>query len=161
MSRVANHPSNPSLKADHQDERGTEAAAIPADHTEQDRWDPVRDGDRYCSPGCGCKCTYEDYRAACQGATELCLQLGRGWSPYVWENGGWHYKALKGYAEVFVNIDRSGSDRPTTYVCYLQVPGRQVVGKAYPTPLGALQAALGDADVIVERLSHACAEVRR
>ena len=65
-----------------------------------DRWTPVRNGDMFCSPACGCKCKLADYERAVKAAGNLAALLGGGWYPNVWENGGWHYDVRKGKATV-------------------------------------------------------------
>jgi len=57
-------------------------------------WDPVRRGKIYCSPACGHDCTHRDYLAAVRGAERLARRLGPGWKAEVWENLGWHYRAI-------------------------------------------------------------------
>lgn len=56
-------------------------------------WSPIRQGDTYCSPGCGYGCTYEAYLTAHIKAERLAHRCGKGWKPRVWENLGWHYAA--------------------------------------------------------------------
>lgn len=89
-----------------------------------DGWTPVRDGDVYCSPRCGFRCTWQAYQDAVAGANALCALLGAPgeWKPRVWENGGWHYEAGRGAATV------SYKPRPThapqhrpRFECWLQV----------------------------------------
>src|SRR5262249_43953449 len=53
----------------------------------------------YCSPRCGCKCTKAAFDEATKQADDLAAQLGDGWEPYVWENGGWHWQLAKGIGE--------------------------------------------------------------
>jgi hypothetical protein len=60
---------------------------------EQD-WTPVRRGTIYCSPACGKGCTHYEYERVQHLARELADRLGVGWARYVWENLGWHYKAI-------------------------------------------------------------------
>lgn len=57
------------------------------------RWIPVRDGNIYCSPACGFKCTIHAYDRAVANAAELALHLGEPFRPTVWENGDWFYCA--------------------------------------------------------------------
>ena len=57
-------------------------------------WTPIQDGEVYCSPACGADCTYASYLKALSDSCELCDRLGDGWMPIVWENLGWHYKAV-------------------------------------------------------------------
>lgn len=56
-------------------------------------WTAVRDGDLYCSPACGGRCTFAAFEAATREADELVRQLGPKWTAQVWENLGWHYVA--------------------------------------------------------------------
>lgn len=55
---------------------------------------PVLDGEYYCSPWCGYRCTVEMHKKAQRRAFELCQTLGKGWTPRVWENLGWHFEAI-------------------------------------------------------------------
>ena len=57
-------------------------------------WDPVRRGATYCAPACGRGCTHAEYMRANRSASALCASLGGGWKPHVWENLGWHPKAV-------------------------------------------------------------------
>lgn len=65
-----------------------------------DRWTPIREGDVFCAPACGCKCKLADFERATAGAAELVAELGDGWRPRVWENCGWNFSAKKGSATV-------------------------------------------------------------
>lgn len=69
------------------------------------RWVPVLNGDIFCSPGCGFKCTKKSYDQTVKRVNELCGNLGSNWIPRVWENGGWHYTAKlivpDGYIEIY------------------------------------------------------------
>lgn len=55
---------------------------------------PVRSGRTYCAPFCGSGCTWEDHQAAQKAAKALATRLGKGWTPRVWENMGWHYSVV-------------------------------------------------------------------
>lgn len=66
----------------------------------EDCWTPVRDGDVFCAPACGHKCTLADFERATVGAAALVAELGEGWQPRVWENDGWNFSAEKGSAKV-------------------------------------------------------------
>ena len=57
-------------------------------------WEPIRDGEQYCSPACGGGCTIDEYLAANEAAAKLCEELGSSWNPRAWENLGWHYLAF-------------------------------------------------------------------
>ena len=65
-----------------------------------DRWTPIRDGAVFCAPACGHKCKLADFERATASATALVAELGEGWLPRVWENGGWYFSAGKGAATV-------------------------------------------------------------
>lgn len=60
--------------------------------TLKDGWDPVRRGAIYCSPRCGCGCTYKAFVAATEAAQKCAERMGDAWHPVVWENFGWHWK---------------------------------------------------------------------
>lgn len=57
-------------------------------------WTAVKLGPRYCSPACGAGCTWLQYTQAVQSAERLAALCGTGFVPDVWENLGWHYKAV-------------------------------------------------------------------
>lgn len=65
-----------------------------------DRWTPIRDGDVFCAPACGHKCKHADFELATASAAALVAELGEGWLPRVWENGGWNFSATKGTVTV-------------------------------------------------------------
>lgn len=65
-----------------------------------DRWTPIRDGDVFCAPACGCQCKLADFERATERAAALVAELGDGWLPRVWENCGWNFSAEKGSATV-------------------------------------------------------------
>lgn len=54
----------------------------------------VRRGDTYCSPWCGCGCSWEKHQEAVQKGDRLARELGPDWHPRIWENMGWHYEAV-------------------------------------------------------------------
>ena len=63
----------------------------------QDRWKPILRGDVYCSPACGSNCKKIAYNQAVKDSEALVKRLkGNGWRAKVWENSGWHYKAISG-----------------------------------------------------------------
>lgn len=76
------------------------------DETEP-RWTPIRRGATYCSPACGCKCTYAAYLLARRRALRLARRLGPGFVAHVWENAGWHYEALIDGAPVRIEVHGS------------------------------------------------------
>lgn len=63
-------------------------------------WTPVKRGDSYCSPRCGCGCTWADYCLAHTRGDELVAQLGPTWEKRVWENMGWHWSVKKGVMDI-------------------------------------------------------------
>lgn len=65
-----------------------------------DSWTPVLRGSVFCSPACGHSCTRADFDQATSSAAALVAELGEGWAPRVWENGGWYFSAVKGSATV-------------------------------------------------------------
>jgi hypothetical protein len=70
-------------------------------------WKPRRSQDRYCAPACGRGCTFDEHeRAVISGqdlAKKLSAAFGGKWTPKVWENMGWYYKAISpcGRLEVY------------------------------------------------------------
>ena len=107
-----------------------------------ERWTPVQDGDIYCSPACGFKCTLQAYSAAVRACADLCATMGAGWEPRVWENAGWHYEARKGNSHV------SYTKHDGTYNAWLQPATHvgstcaQFIVHGEKTPLAALDKAL-------------------
>lgn len=75
--------------------------------SELDEWTPTLNGEIYCSRACGFKCKKVDFDKATAKALELANQMGHGWEPRVWENGGWHYEVLKRGASVTAEDDGS------------------------------------------------------
>lgn len=72
-------------------------------------WTPRRHHDVYCSPLCGCDCTWEEYQQAKKKAAALAKRLGTGWVPIAHENLGWHYHATDSTGRIKVQ------ERTTTY----------------------------------------------
>lgn len=81
--------------------------------------DPVARGDRYCSPACGRGCTKAEYDAAVACGAALARQLGAGWRPQVWENLGWHHRAVSPDGRVKVHPSGGG-----TYLAFLGSKGQ-------------------------------------
>ena len=113
---------------------------------ERNGWTPVLNGDTYCSPRCGAKCTKADYDLCVTRANRLCKLLGEGWETRVWENLGWHYEVV-----FDLGTDRPGPLGPgqiklhpsthkgkTTYLCYFNSAAGQVMGESHEDPLEAL-----------------------
>jgi len=68
---------------------------------------PVRNGDTYCSPRCGCKCTHADYLKATRTSRAVAARLGAPWKPYVWENCGWHWSVRAHNVELHRFADKT------------------------------------------------------
>ena len=118
---------------------------------EPNGWTPVRDGDLYCSPRCGFRCTWQAYQDAVAGANALCALLGPtgDWKPRVWENGGWYYEARRGEARVSYYPKKGYGSRPPEFSCFLTTTihgagGHSLAYKAVHSadPRAAVQAAL-------------------
>ena len=104
-----------------------------------------------CSRWCGCGCTQAQYERAVADGKALLLTLGRGWRIDVWENGGWHYKAVSGVAEISPNIRNWPKRKLEGYTCFFQSKP-QIVTKG-ATAHEALNAAVAEARAIAESLT--------
>lgn len=88
-------------------------------------------GTVFCSPWCGCNCKKADHdRAHVEGA-RLSNKMGKGWTYQVWENGGWHFKLVKGKVEIYPG-------HGGTFSCFLQTTP-QFVSKQHKKPRDALR----------------------
>ena len=97
-------------------DRSSDLPVIPVE------WVPVRRGQFYCSPACGCRCLHVDYVRASKGAQKLLKLLkGEGWQSAVWENAGWHFKTESGPLTVFG--DHFGKNGAARFACTML--GRQ------------------------------------
>lgn len=83
-------------------------------------WKAVRRGAIFCAPACGGRCTYAAYRKACSDAHELCNALirdfGGAWRSHVWENLGWHYKAISPCKRLQVYGKNHGRDSYSAFL---------------------------------------------
>ena len=104
---------------------------------------PVRRGPVYCSPACGCGCSYVAYQRAVVCGLLLALQMGPGWKTTVWENMGWHFAVRKGCARISANIWQGGEE--ISYSCYYNPPGSSQVVKTSDSAPEALGRALRQA----------------
>jgi hypothetical protein len=90
-------------------------------------WNPVRNGETYCSPACGAGCTYEAYKKAVKDADELaslcCDKIGGIWKPVVHENLGWHWQVVL-----------EGTNISISYGGYLAKGDRYSIGMFGGTP---------------------------
>jgi hypothetical protein len=69
----------------------------------------------YCSPACGGGCSRESYEKAHVSAKKLASRLGKGWTPSVWENLGWHYCVISPCKRIKVHCNGN-------YTAYLGEP---------------------------------------
>lgn len=99
-------------------------------------WTPRRRGAIYCSPRCGRGCTFAEYQSATRDAKALAKRLGAGWRTDVWENMGWHYRALSPCGRVKVSGERD------SYLAFLGEPdsGGGRWAEHGPTPEDAIRA---------------------
>jgi hypothetical protein len=94
---------------------------------ENDNWTPVLKGKTYCSPACGHGCTKSAYDQAVRDANALVKKLrGEGWKPEVWENSGWHFKAMSGPVQVYG--DRYTRDGSLRFSCLIADNAREPSG---------------------------------
>lgn len=120
-------------------------------------WTPqIKPGGIYCSPACGFNCTRVAYDRAVVEAAALATQMGEGWYPKVWENGGWHFKASKGCATMDANLKGSaisGVYEIEDYTVFINSSIKQVVVLA-PTAYDALSLALAEARQQISQWTH-------
>jgi len=98
------------------------------------RWQPIRDGDKYCAPACGAGCTYDQYEWAKQCGHALVAMLdSNNFKPRIWENLGWHYSATTKddnheEGDFFIQVYDYNQERQVKYWVDIQVGGRQYTG---------------------------------
>lgn len=105
-----------------------------------------RKGERFCCPGCGRGCTWDEYLRAVKAAKKLIDRLGPGWVARVWDNLGWHYSAE--LAEARLSVSVYTHKRETTYhvlMHYEADAGGGVWHASAPTPEAAIQLTLESA----------------
>ena len=100
-------------------------------------WTPVLDGGIFCSPACGGACTLAAHDIAQSRAKALAGRLGKGWEPKVWENLGWHFRAVDPSGTLKVHPS-SGRQRWTAYLGGSDAGGRWV--ESGTTPEAAIRA---------------------
>lgn len=111
----------------------------------KERYTPVRRGAIYCSPFCGHGCTWAKHQAAVKAAKALCKVLGKGWTPRVWENLGWHYEALFGepvpgsHNVALIEVAVHHYNGVADYTAWLQT-SPQIITDSFPDPLKAVRA---------------------
>lgn len=89
-------------------------------------WTPVSSGRLYCSPACGRGCTRTEWNNAVERSEELAILLGNSWKPSVWENLGWHYRAISenGLIKVHPSITRGKIDYYMAFLGKMDAGGR-------------------------------------
>ena len=110
-------------------------------------WKPVRRGAHFCSPACGRGCTFHEYRKAQVLGGILARQLGSGWKADVWENLGWHYRALSPCRKIRVHHGYTGG----YYTAYLDDGQFAEHGT---TPTTAVRAVIRSGLAYLSRMSH-------
>lgn len=83
-------------------------------------WKPILRGKTYCSSACGSRCTKEAFDEATRLAGELCRLLGKGWTPRVHENLGWHASVIDASGCWYVAIYPGAFS--TSYTAFLGEP---------------------------------------
>jgi hypothetical protein len=109
-------------------------------------WTPVRKGESYCSPACGFQCTHKNYLAAIKKGTALAKKLGEGWTFEVWENMGWHYRAVMHNCKVYPNASHQ-------YWVDLRAGDRQFCASG-KNPKLAVKTALENAGVLAKNIKQ-------
>lgn len=70
-------------------------------------WNPVRQGDIYCSSACGGKCTWTAYQEAIRSSNELAKrcqeEIGGIWNTRIHENLGWHWSVVLKDANISIH----------------------------------------------------------
>lgn len=116
-------------------------------------WTPIRRGEYYCSPSCGCNCTLAEYELANMRAERLAARMNQqqggfsDWSVRVWENDGWQYEIIRdvhmegetmrtrNICDITETLNEDGE--PLKYTCIVCVHGRQFIHEG-GTPEAAL-----------------------
>lgn len=124
----------------------------PTPPSSGDRHTPIRDGDVFCSPACGCKCKLAEFERAKNSAAALVAELGHGWNPRVWENCGWHFCAEKGAA--VVDYSKNGGHF-TASIDAGQFAGRHEQFRAEgSSPRAAMEAVLAEIEYKIAALKR-------
>jgi hypothetical protein len=116
-----------------------------------DRWTPKLNGAIFCSPACGFKCKKVDFDHAMESAATLANQLGNGWRPCVWENGGWYFEVKKGAATV--SVDEAG-EYTATIRFHFEDDHENCLSESRQDPREAVAA-------LVERMNQRVATLKR
>jgi hypothetical protein len=116
------------------------------------QYTPQRNGRFYCAPFCGAGCLWRDYRAAVLSADQLCAELGEGWVPDVFENGGWYWAVSwgerqavgRGLIDLHPRLDTK-TRSPMSFSAWLQTDLQVIAeGKTAQEALLALRKAIND-----------------
>jgi hypothetical protein len=110
-----------------------------------------------CASWCGCGCTLAAFDRATAEAAALCARLGPRWKPSVWENTGWHYRAVCGLFEIYPNRNGSSTKGVWDIVDYTAMiqTSPQFIEKD-KDPLEAVRAALGKAQALFDAIAATC-----
>lgn len=87
---------------------------------------------KLCAKWCGRGCTKEERDRALRIARRLASQLGLGWHSDVWENLGWHARAVSacGRLKVHPNIYKGHSVTYTAFLGCPDFPGGRWTGRS-------------------------------
>ena len=94
-----------------------------------------------CAKWCGRGCTKAEYDQAVKDGKALAAALGPGWKHKVWENMGWHYRAVSPCRRMGVHHSGYQTRMFTAYLCTAGTVGGYWTGSAATPAAAVLQAA--------------------
>lgn len=94
----------------------------------------------------------KDFDEATERAHALASQLGYGWEPRVWENGGWHFEAAKRGATVSV-VDDSQYEASIRF--YMDECIELCVSETRESPVQAVEAVIEGLNARIKVLQRA------
>ena len=107
---------------------------------------PVRDGEVFCSPRCGFRCTWQSFKECYEHAERLQADLGSGWSINIWDNLGWHVDLVNAdpHLNRALRVSIKWPRKPHEPILYAASMEKQAVGAAdYRTlPQGSVAEAI-------------------
>ena len=139
--------------------------------SEKPDWNPVLNGEEYCSPACGHGCTQAEFELATMRGERLAARMNempggfKDWSVRVWENMGWHYEAIRVMGEGKASPDTwcsmaeylDDDFEPRRYWCDSRIAGHQFHANG-DTPEEALNAVMAELiamrDAVVLSFNH-------
>lgn len=129
-----------------------------------DVWTAVRRGDIFCSPRCGCGCTYAAFERAQREADGLAKLCGPGWRAVVWENSGWHYKVTMGVCTIHTSLHPANTIAGTWvvagYTGWIDTCP-QFISERRDTPKEAFREALDKMQAVFDHLAASVGDVRQ